>query len=220
MRHCTVAFIIFLLFDDLALFLRTAALLAKLLKRILSIRRKTELRLLFPGIGLSSSSRWQRANRVLPFTHRSAKTWSGPLRLTRKSHQAHYLLGYVSSAHERSGRSDRRVSHGDRSGITPAAHVLLTRSRLAVKTGRCGRRASVDQRAGNRRALRAAQCEVGKILLKEHRTSDVVGHLSAAIQYNPHSEEAHFLLVRAYRDLPGPEQISQIKKSTYRTSGR
>jgi tetratricopeptide (TPR) repeat protein len=57
-----------------------------------------------------------------------------------------------------------------------------------------------------------AHCEMGRLLLEEHRPADAVSHLTSAIQYNPRSEEAYFLLARAYAGLGEKDKSNEMVK--------
>ncbi len=57
-----------------------------------------------------------------------------------------------------------------------------------------------------------AHCEMGRILLEDHHPTDAVAHLNAAIQYNPRSEEAYYLLARAYSGLGEKDKSADMVK--------
>jgi tetratricopeptide (TPR) repeat protein len=81
---------------------------------------------------------------------------------------------------------------------------------------------SKQDQAGEERALEQAlaaddhyapaHCEMGRILLEQHRLTDAVTHLSSAIQDNPKSEEAYFLLARAYAGLGQKDKSEEMVK--------
>lgn len=118
-----------------------------------------------------------------------------------RSYQAHYLLGNVLA---KQNDTDRAIAEY-RLAIDLAPDQPRTYFQLALVL-RSRQDESGEERALNQ-ALTAddhyapAQCEMGRILLEEHRPADAVSHLSAAIQYNPRSEEAYFLLAKAYARL-------------------
>jgi|ERR1700728_850911 predicted Zn-dependent protease len=132
--------------------------------------------------------------------------------LDPKSHQAHYLLGYVLlRMNEVDGAIGEFHTAIDLGSRQPRTFYQLALA-LRAKQDDAGEEQALTSALAIDDHYAPAQCEVGKILLKEHRTSDAVGHLSAAIQYNPHSEEAYFLLVRAYRDLGEKDKSDEMVK--------
>jgi predicted Zn-dependent protease len=132
--------------------------------------------------------------------------------LDPKSHQAHYLLGYVllrmNEADGAIGEFHLAIDLGSRQPRTFYQLALALRS----KQDDAGEEQALTSALAIDGHYAPAQCEVGRILLKEHRTSDAVGHLSTAIQYNPHSEQAYFLLARAYRELGEKDKSDDMVK--------
>jgi predicted Zn-dependent protease len=132
--------------------------------------------------------------------------------LDPKLHQAHYLLGYVllrmNEADGAIGEFHMAIDLGSRQPRTFYQLALALRS----KQDDAGEEQALTSALAIDDHYAPAQCEVGRILLKEHRTSDAVGHLSAAIQYNPHSEQAYFLLARAYRELGEKDKSDDMVK--------
>jgi tetratricopeptide (TPR) repeat protein len=55
-----------------------------------------------------------------------------------------------------------------------------------------------------------AHCELGKLLLDQNRIEEAVNHLTLAIRYNPRSEEAYYLLVRAYKRQGETEKAREM----------
>jgi predicted Zn-dependent protease len=132
--------------------------------------------------------------------------------LDPKSHQAHYLLGYVLS---RLNQTDRAIAEF-RTAIDLAPDHPRTYYQLALAL-----RSKQDE-AGEEQALNhalaiddhyaPAQCEMGRILLEEHRPADAVSHLNSAVQYNPRSEEGYFLLAKAYAGLGQKDKSNEMVK--------
>lgn len=53
---------------------------------------------------------------------------------------------------------------------------------------------------------------MGRILLEGHHPSEAVSHLNMAVDANPRSEEAYFLLARAYAQLGDRDKSDQMVK--------
>ncbi|HTB98444.1 MAG TPA: tetratricopeptide repeat protein [Terracidiphilus sp.] len=132
--------------------------------------------------------------------------------LDPKSHQAHYLLGYVllrmNDADPAIGEFHRAIDLGSRQPRTFYQLALALRS----KQDDAGEEQALTSALAIDDRYAPAQCEVGRILLEQHRASDALDHLNAAIQYNPHSEEAYFLLVKAYRELGERDKSEEMVK--------
>ncbi len=132
--------------------------------------------------------------------------------LDPKSHQAHYLLGYVllrmNDADGAIGEFHTAIDLGSRQPRTFYQLALALRS----KQDDAGEEQALTSALAIDDHYAPAQCEVGRILLEEHRASDALGHLKAAIQYNPHSEEAYFLLVKAYKELGEKDKSEEMVK--------
>jgi tetratricopeptide (TPR) repeat protein len=133
--------------------------------------------------------------------------------LNHSLYQAHYLLGNVLS---KLNDADGAIAEY-RLAINLAPQQPRTYYQLALVL-----RSQQDD-AGEQRALEQALAaddhyapahyELGRILLDDdHRWADAVSHLLLAIQYNPHAEEAYFLLARAYSKLGEKDKADQIVK--------
>jgi len=132
--------------------------------------------------------------------------------LDQKSYQAHYLLGNVLF---RLNDPDRAIAEYRRAiDLAPdqprtyfqLALVLRSRQDQAGEEQALGQALAVDDHYA------PAQCELGRILLEEHRLAEAVTHLSSAIQFNPHSEEAYYLLARAYAGLGEKDKSDETVK--------
>jgi tetratricopeptide (TPR) repeat protein len=121
--------------------------------------------------------------------------------LDPKSYQAHYLLGNVLS---RLNDPDRAIAEY-RQAIDLAPDQPRTYFQLALvlrsRQDQPGEEKVLAQALAADGHYAPAHCELGRILLEEHRLADAVTHLTSAIQFNPHSEEAYYLLARAYAGL-------------------
>ena len=121
--------------------------------------------------------------------------------LDLKSYQAHYLLGNVLS---RLNDPDRAIAEY-RQAIDLAPDQPRTYFQLALvlrsRQDQPGEEKVLAQALAADGHYAPAHCELGRILLEEHRLADAVTHLTSAIQFNPHSEEAYYLLARAYAGL-------------------
>jgi tetratricopeptide (TPR) repeat protein len=132
--------------------------------------------------------------------------------LDPKSHQAHYLLGYVLS---RLNQTDRAIAEFhtaiDLAPDQPRAHYQLALA-LRSKQDEAGEEQALNRALAIDDHYAPAQCEMGRILLEEHRNADAVTHLSSAIQYNPRSEEGYFLLAKAYAGLGEKDKSDEMVK--------
>jgi predicted Zn-dependent protease len=121
--------------------------------------------------------------------------------LDPRSQQAHYLLGYVllrmNDANGAIGEFHTAITLGPGQPRTYYQLALALRSKQDD--------ASEEQALTSALAIdnhyAPAQCEMGRILLEEHRPADAVCHLEVAIEYNPRAEEGYFLLAKAYAAL-------------------
>ena len=57
-----------------------------------------------------------------------------------------------------------------------------------------------------------AHVELGRILMTQNRVSDAVTQLNMAIQYNPSSEQAYFLLAKAYAQMGQKDKSDEMAK--------
>jgi tetratricopeptide (TPR) repeat protein len=133
--------------------------------------------------------------------------------LNPKLYQAHYLLGNVLS---KLNDADGAIAEY-RLAIDLAPQQPRTYYQLALvlrsKQDDAGEQSALEQALAADDHYAPAHCELGRILLDEdHRRADAVSHLLAAIQYNPRSEEAYFLLARAYTKLGEKDKADQIVK--------
>lgn len=132
--------------------------------------------------------------------------------LDSKSYQAHYLLGNVLF---KLNDADRAIAEY-RLAIGLAPDQPRTYFQLALvlrsRQDQAGEQQLLEQALAADDHYAPAQCEMGRILLDEHRPADAVSHLSAAIQYNPRSEEAYFLLARAYAGLGEKDKSDEMVK--------
>ncbi len=130
--------------------------------------------------------------------------------LDARSYQAHYLLGNVLA---RQNDADRAIAEY-RMAIDLAPDQPRTYFQLALilrsKQDESGEEQVLNQALAADDHYAPAQCELGRILLEAHRPADAVSHLSAAIQYNPRSEEAYFLLAKAYAGLGEKDKSDEM----------
>ena len=83
---------------------------------------------------------------------------------------------------------------------------------LGIKQDQAGEERALEQALAADGHYAPAHCEIGKILIDENRLADAVSHLNAAIQFNPRSEEAYYLLVRAYARLGEKDKSNAMVK--------
>jgi tetratricopeptide (TPR) repeat protein len=132
--------------------------------------------------------------------------------LNPKSYQAHYLLGYVlARVHD----VDRAIGEYhiaiELDPGQPRTYYQLALA-LETKQDQAGEEHALEQALAADDHYAPAHCEIGKILIDENRLADAVSHLTAAIQYNPSSEEAYYLLVRAYAGLGEKDKSNAMVK--------
>lgn len=132
--------------------------------------------------------------------------------LNPKVYQAHYLLGNVLS---KMSDADGAVAEY-RLAIELAPEQPRTYYQLALvlrsKQDDAGERSELEQALAADDHYAPAHCEMGRLLLEDHRPADAVGHLLSAIQYNPRFESAYFLLARAYAALGEKDKSDQMVK--------
>jgi tetratricopeptide (TPR) repeat protein len=127
-------------------------------------------------------------------------------------YQAHYLLGNVLSK-----MNDANGAVAEyRLAINLAPEQPRTYYQLALvlrsKQDDAGERSALQQALAADTHYAPAHCEMGRLLLEDHRPADAVDHLLSAIQYNPRLENAYFLLARAYAALGEKDKSDQMVK--------
>jgi tetratricopeptide (TPR) repeat protein len=134
------------------------------------------------------------------------------LLLDPSSFQAHYILGNVLV---RLGDPDRAVTEY-REAIQLAPDQPRTYFQLALvlrtKMDSAGEESALNQALAADNHYAPAHCEMGRMLIEQGRFEDAVIHLNSAVEYNPNSEEAYFLLVRAYAKLGQKDKAAAMEK--------
>jgi tetratricopeptide (TPR) repeat protein len=121
--------------------------------------------------------------------------------LDPKLYQAHYLLGNVlSKMNDADGAIAEYRQAIDLGPEQPRTYYQLALV-LRSKQDDAGEQRALEQALEADDKYAPAHCEMGRILLEDHHPADAVTHLLSAIQSNPRSEEAYFLLARAYAAL-------------------
>lgn len=132
--------------------------------------------------------------------------------LDPKSHQAHYLLGYVLA---RLNDADKAIEEYraaiDLDPDQPRAYFQLALA-LRTKQDEAGEEHALEQALAIDDRYAPAHCEMGRILIEQHRLADAVPHLTSAVRYNPKSEEAYFLLAKTYKELGETDKSQQMVK--------
>lgn len=129
-----------------------------------------------------------------------------------KSYQAHYLLGYVLL---RMQEADKAISEFHTAiELDPGQPRTYYQLALALR--------SKEDWTQEQQALNSAlsidghyapaQCEMGRILLEQHRPADAVSHLVTAVKYNPRAEEGYFLLAKAYANMGERDKSDEMVK--------
>ncbi len=127
-------------------------------------------------------------------------------------YQAHYLLGNVlAKANDTEGAIAEYRRAIELAPEQPRTYYQLALV-LRAKQDDAGEQHILEQALAADNQYAPAHCEMGRILLEDHRPADAVVHLLAAVQYNPRSEEAYFLLARAYAALGDRDKSNAMVK--------
>ncbi len=125
-------------------------------------------------------------------------------------YQAHYLMGNVLS---RLNDPDGAVAEYHEA-IDLAPDQPRTWFQLAMvlrsKQDDAGERQALTRALAVDEHYAPAQCEMGRILLEDHHPAEAIDHLTTAIQGNPRSEKAYFLLARAYAQLGEQDKSREV----------
>lgn len=126
--------------------------------------------------------------------------------------QAHYILGNILV---RQGDLNRAIAEYNEA-IRLNPNEARTYYQLALVLGRkmdiAGEESTLKQALAANDHYAPAHCELGKLLMGQNRLEEAVNHLNMAVQYNPRSEEAYFLLVRAYTKLGEKDKAEAMVK--------
>jgi tetratricopeptide (TPR) repeat protein len=127
-------------------------------------------------------------------------------------YQAHYLFGNVLF---KQGSLDDAVTEYRKAIVLspsqPRTYFQLALA-LQAKQDHAGEQTALEQALATDGHYAPAQCEIGRILLEEHRPAEAVEHLNVAVESNPRSEKAYFLLARAYGQMGEKEKSNQMVK--------
>lgn len=126
--------------------------------------------------------------------------------------QAHYILGNVLfKLNDVNGAIAEYHQAIDLAPHEPRSYFQLA---LVLKSQRneAGEQQALEQTLAIDGHYAPAQCEMGRMLLETHRPADAVGHLTTAIQDNPRSEKAYYLLAQAYAQLGEKDRSDQMVK--------
>jgi predicted Zn-dependent protease len=127
-------------------------------------------------------------------------------------YQAHYLMGNV--LFKLNDPDGAVVEYHRAIDLAPdqprtwfqLALLLRTKQDQAGEQQALAQALAVDERYG------PAQCEMGRILLEDHRPAEAVDHLTSAIQDNPRFEKAYFLLARAYAQMGEHDKSEEVAR--------
>jgi tetratricopeptide (TPR) repeat protein len=132
--------------------------------------------------------------------------------LDNRSYQGHYLLGNVLAALNETDRAESEY----RTAIGLAPNQPRTYYQLALllhaKQDDAGEASLLTQALAVDDHYAPAYCEMGRILMGQHRLGDAVTQLNRAIQYNPQIEQAYYLLARAYAGLGQKDKADAMVK--------
>jgi tetratricopeptide (TPR) repeat protein len=132
--------------------------------------------------------------------------------LNPKLFQAHYILGNVLFKLEDGNGAIAEYHQAiDLAPNEPRSYFQLA---LVLKSQRneAAEQQALEQTLAIDGHYAPAQCEMGRLLLETHRPADAVGHLTTAIQGNPRSEKAYYLLAQAYAQLGEKDKSDQMVK--------
>lgn len=134
------------------------------------------------------------------------------IRLDGSSYQAHFLLG---NALIKLGKLDESIAEY-RTSIDLSPQQPRTYYQLALALQATQDSAGAEEQLTRALALDGhyapALIEMGKILLNQNRPSEAVAQLDRAVADNPNSEQAYFLLAKAYTQLGDKEKSQQMAK--------
>lgn len=147
--------------------------------------------------------------------------------LDASSFQAHYILANVLV---RLGDLDRAIPEY-RTAISLNPGEPRTYYHLALvyraRNDAASEERVLEQALAANGQYAPALCEMGRMQIEEGKLQDAVSHLKLAVQYNPNSEEAYFLLVRAYAKLGERDQaeamvkrLVAVRKENQRSQGK
>lgn len=127
-------------------------------------------------------------------------------------YQAHYLLG--NTLFKMSDANGALTEY--RLAIDLAPDQPRTYYQMALvlrsKQDESGEQRALEQALTADNHYAPAHCELGRLLLEDHRPADAVSHLLLAIQDNPRLENAYFQLAKAYSELGEKEKAEEMVK--------
>jgi tetratricopeptide (TPR) repeat protein len=132
--------------------------------------------------------------------------------LDRDSYQAHFLLGNVLLAQ---GETDQAAAeYRVAIGLAPDQPRTYYQLALVSRTKQDdeGEEHLLSQALAADGRYAPAYCEMGRIMITQHRLPDAVDRLNLAIQYNPQIEQAYYLLARAYAGLGEKDKSDAMVK--------
>lgn len=132
--------------------------------------------------------------------------------LDANSYQAHFLLGNVYLAENLPDRAaaEYRTTIELAPG-QPRAYYQLALMAHSHQDDAGEEKLLAESLAADR-SYAPAHCEMGRLLVGQHRDADAVTQLNLAVQYNPQTEQAYYLLARAYADLGEKEKSDAMVK--------
>lgn len=132
--------------------------------------------------------------------------------LDDSSFQAHYILGNVLV---RQGNLDRAITeYREAVKLSPSEPRTYYHLALVYRTKNdvSDEERALEQAIAADHHYAPAHCEMGRILIQQGELQNAVNHLKLAVEYNPDSEEAYFLLVRAYAKLGEKDRAKAMVK--------
>jgi len=132
--------------------------------------------------------------------------------LNQNLYQAHYLLANtlvkLNDGERATAEYHRAIDLAPNQPRTYFQLAMLVRSRQEEAE----EQRILEQALGADDHYAPAHAEMGRILLEAHHPAEALDHLTSAIQYNPRSEQAYFLLARAYAELGEKDKSNETVK--------
>jgi tetratricopeptide (TPR) repeat protein len=134
------------------------------------------------------------------------------IQLNQESYQAHLLLGNVEMKLTRVDQAIEEYRAAARlAPAQPRTYYQLALA-LTAKRDQAGAEKALQQSLAADAHFAPAHVEMGRILISERRTQDAVLQLDMAIEDNPSTEQAYFLLARAYALMGETEKSEAMAK--------
>ena len=132
--------------------------------------------------------------------------------LNGQSYQAHLLLGNVWT---KLGETDKALKEYrlsiEQSPRQPRSHYQLALA-LEAAHDQDGAKNELTEALEIDNAYAPAHFELGRLLMNENQVSEAISHLNHAVQENPNSEQAYFLLAKAYSQTGDKDKSQEMAR--------